>query len=695
MSFDLVRAQHFRLLLMCVFVATLVSACTVRSNRTTATQEERSASTADPSPSPSATPSETATPESAPVIFSLSSSTNPGSYTLGASIDVSVLFSTAVLVSGTPTLSLNSASPFSTATYASGSGSDTLHFIYQVQAGDTASPLNLLTTPGLELNGGAIRTDGGTAADLTLPAVDSAQALPGSAVIVVDTTAPANTSGLAAVGGVESQTVIWSTNGDAAGYVLVRRPAGAVTWVPTPGESYSAGPVDSDHTIAYIGALSSLSDLSLASNTSYYYSLYSYDSAKNYCATPATISGSTFVSTWTSVDGGAATGINADPAKNAFSPRLATLDSKIYAVWVEVNGSAAPAVRVAVNNGSNSIWDLVDGGGLNIDPTLYAEAPAIIVFNNELYVGWTESDGVPLFSRYQLHVKKYNGNDSAPGWSNLNGGISLNKNSLKDAFSPNFVIFGSKLYLAWMEAKAAFFNIRIRDFDGASWSFVDGDDAANGININSDKDANTPFLFVFEGKLYVTWAEQNAANKYQVRIAQYNGVATWELKDGTGANGINKDVTKNAANYPYGSQLASANSILYATWTEDDGLGNYQVHVSAYNGNDLAPVWSLVDPALQPGLNRDAAYTAIGSVFTTLNSRLYLFWHEMWASGTAIHASVFDNGVWSAVDGSTAYGLTQSQTGTGSTPNAIAANSKFYLIWGEDNPGQIRVKTGN
>ncbi len=155
---------HIRLLVLIASAATAVSACTVKPNRK---------------------------PASTPVVLSLLSTTAAGTYTVGASIEVGVLFSSAVVVTGTPTLALNSASPFSSATYASGSGSDTLHFTYLVKSGDSANPLNLLASPGLELKGGSIVSSGigSAAADLVLPSATSVASL-ASAAIVVDGVTP-------------------------------------------------------------------------------------------------------------------------------------------------------------------------------------------------------------------------------------------------------------------------------------------------------------------------------------------------------------------------------------------------------------------------------------------------------------------------------------------------------------------------
>jgi hypothetical protein len=121
-----------------------------------------------------------------PSIQTVTSPTSNGTYGGGALIKVAVKFSESVTVTGTPTLTLNSGG---TASFASGSGTNTLIFNYTVAVGDTTfgGKLNYASTTALSLNGGTIDNAGGMAAKLTLPATTSVSALAGSSSIVIDT----------------------------------------------------------------------------------------------------------------------------------------------------------------------------------------------------------------------------------------------------------------------------------------------------------------------------------------------------------------------------------------------------------------------------------------------------------------------------------------------------------------------------
>jgi hypothetical protein len=126
----------------------------------------------------------------APTVSAVSSSTVDGSYGIGDTITVSVRFDEAVTVTGTPTLTLETGTTDRTATYASGSGSDTLSFTYTVQAGDTAADLDYISTAALALAGGTIRDSAGNDATLTLANPGAAGSLGANAALVVDGVAP-------------------------------------------------------------------------------------------------------------------------------------------------------------------------------------------------------------------------------------------------------------------------------------------------------------------------------------------------------------------------------------------------------------------------------------------------------------------------------------------------------------------------
>ncbi|MDP5192161.1 hypothetical protein, partial [Rheinheimera baltica] len=129
-----------------------------------------------------------------PTVTFVSASTANGTYKFGDVISVEVNFDEAVLVTGTPQLTLETGTTDRTINYASGSGSSTLAFSYTVQAGDSTADLDYVATNSLALNGGTIRDAAANNATLTMPSPGAANSLGANKAIVIDGVAPAVSS---------------------------------------------------------------------------------------------------------------------------------------------------------------------------------------------------------------------------------------------------------------------------------------------------------------------------------------------------------------------------------------------------------------------------------------------------------------------------------------------------------------------
>ena len=94
---------------------------------------------------------------------------DPGSdstYVIGDTVQVSVIFSEAVTVSGQPQLGLSIGGQSSTANYNGGSGTSTVVFSYDVREGDHGGVV--IGSNAIDLNGGSISaSSGGKAASLS------------------------------------------------------------------------------------------------------------------------------------------------------------------------------------------------------------------------------------------------------------------------------------------------------------------------------------------------------------------------------------------------------------------------------------------------------------------------------------------------------------------------------------------------
>ncbi|WP_316819800.1 MBG domain-containing protein [Pedobacter gandavensis] len=113
-----------------------------------------------------------------------------GSYIIGSVVPISIHFSEAIYVTGSPQLALNT-SPAGNAIYASGSGTNTLVFNYTVLSGQSSPLLNYTNSAALTLNGGTLKDPAGNDLDLTLPDPASPNSLGTLSNIVIKGIPPA------------------------------------------------------------------------------------------------------------------------------------------------------------------------------------------------------------------------------------------------------------------------------------------------------------------------------------------------------------------------------------------------------------------------------------------------------------------------------------------------------------------------
>ena len=160
-------------------------------------------------------------------------------------------------------------------------------------------------------------------------------------------------------------------------------------------------------------------------------------------------------SSWTFVDGNASTGINKTTGKNATDPSMAVLSNKLYIAWSETNADNRTQIRVKSYDGSN--WSFVDGGnatkGINKDYTQNASYPQLVKVtdnssSSKLYAVWLEENGST-----QVRVAEFDGTSS---WSFKDGNSfdGLNLNTAKITGKPSATAYLNQLIVAWSETNS-------------------------------------------------------------------------------------------------------------------------------------------------------------------------------------------------------------------------------------------------
>ena len=128
----------------------------------------------------------------APTVTGVSSTEANGTFGVAAVIPITVTFTKAVNVTGTPQLTLETGTTDRVVNYTSGTGTATLTFNYTVQSGDTSADLDYTSTSALALNGGTIKSLVGVDATLTLASPGAVGSLGNAKAIVISTTPAAS-----------------------------------------------------------------------------------------------------------------------------------------------------------------------------------------------------------------------------------------------------------------------------------------------------------------------------------------------------------------------------------------------------------------------------------------------------------------------------------------------------------------------
>ena len=330
-------------------------------------------------------------------------------------------------------------------------------------------------------------------------------------------------------------------------------------------------------------------------------------------------------STWSTIDGDSNNGINLIKSRNATNSSMSDNGTHLFAVWSEDNGAGKGLIRTAVYDNTTRSWDFQNNNfqelNNNNSTTRSANNPQLLDDNSSLYAIWSENNGIAN----QIRVKLF---DNSTSWNLVDNiddnATGINNNPSKNAINPKLLNFNSGVYAAWSEDNGSASQIHVARYDdNSSWTIVD-DNSNTGINKAPGKNATYPTMAVLSTKLYLAWSETNADNRTQIRVKSYDG-SSWSSVDGDNATkGINKDYTQNAS-YPQLVKVTdnSSSSKLYAVWLEENG--NTQVRVAEFNGTST---WSFKDGDSFDGLNLNTAkITGKPSAAAYLN-KLIVAWSE-------------------------------------------------------------------
>ena len=220
------------------------------------------------------------------------------------------------------------------------------------------------------------------------------------------------------------------------GYVVIRRSGSAVSWTPVNSSTYAAGftPDGGTNTVMYVGSSTSFTDSAVANGTTYYYSVYAYNSIHAYQTTSA--------SNYTQPTGGG--------------------------LWTLAFGSNA--LSVAANFGTmNVVAGSNTPGGTSSFPFWYVD-------DTHVYLGGSKSDLWRWDGSNWVWI--YGSNSAtAPNWGTIKVAAASNTPGNRNQ-ACTFVDSAHNLWLFGGYTPAGV-NADVWKFDGTGWIWMKGPNSAN------------------------------------------------------------------------------------------------------------------------------------------------------------------------------------------------------------------------
>ncbi|WP_237167794.1 dockerin type I domain-containing protein [Paenibacillus yonginensis] len=209
-------------------------------------------------------------------------------------------------------------------------------------------------------------------------------------------------------------------------------------------------------------------------------------------------------------------------SSSASSPSLTVYQGCLYAIWTEAETSSMggyPFNQVMVKKNCGEGWVSTTNGNNPVSGSGRGELPVLLVYQDDLYAAWMgTSDGS---TGRKIQVKKYDGNV----WTSEAEDMTFVPNGT--AFGPRLAVYQDELYLTWSEQMAdspyySYIPVMKRTINSAgkvSWVNVSGN---LGIT-NTTTSAGSPVLQAYNGLLYAVWRDNNPT---QLKISSFDG-STW------------------------------------------------------------------------------------------------------------------------------------------------------------------------
>ncbi len=208
-------------------------------------------------------------------------------------------------------------------------------------------------------------------------------------------------------------------------------------------------------------------------------------------------------------------------------------------------------------NGGQGGWvalgNSLSSGG--ISGTGAADHPILVTTASGPAVAWlNESGGVT-----EIRVQQFNG----ATWAAVGSTVVASAGDLSEL---TFATDGTKLAVGWSQTDAGVRHVYALEFAGSSWMELAGSASGSGISTDS-LPAAQPTLVYHDGALYAAWQQHVRAesNETEIFAARFDGAA-WSAAGASAMSGGGVSDTGGTASQP---RLVSNGGALHLAWTEE------------------------------------------------------------------------------------------------------------------------------
>jgi parallel beta-helix repeat protein len=264
---------------------------------------------------------------------------------------------------------------------------------------------------------------------------------------------------------------------------------------------------------------------------------------------------------WSDLFGAASSvGVSGDPALS-FESTIASGPNGTYVAWVDArDGNFEIYVARLSSTGWEALGSSAGAGGISQSTASSRRPQLAIGTDGQPIVAWTEIQGstANIFARRWDPSAGSGGQWNVLGGSASGGGISLTG----AADQPRIVNTAAGPIVAWLDRSTGTANIYARRFNGTTWDALGS--SVSGTGISGASSNVSGFALATNGtRTSVAWAE-SVAGRSQVRLREFNGASWVELNGSTSGNGISNS-PGNAA-LPTAAYLGGD---LFVAWQDD------------------------------------------------------------------------------------------------------------------------------